>query len=176
MADYYQALLLLGSNIDPEINLPLAVHKLGRYGRVRRISGVWESPAMGNPGAPGFLNAALLLETSLSAGELKEAAIARVEAELGRVRCDDRNAPRTMDIDIILFGHSGLLIGSLSFPDPDLLKRPFVAIPVAEIAPKHIHPETGETFEEISARFNKETWRMRRRPDVLLESEEIAIG
>ena len=82
----HQVLLSLGSNIEPEKNLPAAVRGLERYGRVLRVSGVWQSPPLGNPAQPDYLNAALWLETGLSAEELKEEAIAVVETALGRLR------------------------------------------------------------------------------------------
>ena len=164
-----QALLSLGSNIEPEKNLPEAVWKLCRYGRVRRVSGVWQSSPLGNPDQPDYLNAALWLETPLSAQELKEDAIAEVEAGLGRMRGPDRNAPRTIDIDIMLFNHERIRIGQRCIPDPEVLERPFIAIPLAEIAPDYIHPETGETLAEIAARFDPDSCGMRRRPDLLLK-------
>jgi 2-amino-4-hydroxy-6-hydroxymethyldihydropteridine diphosphokinase len=170
----HQALLSLGSNVEPEKNLPAAVRKLGRYGQVRRVSGVWQSPPLGNPDQPDYLNAALCLETSLSAGELKETAIAGIEAELGRVRGADRNAPRTIDIDIMLFNHERLRIGQRSIPDPEVLERPFVAIPLAEIAPDYIHPVTGETLTEIAARFDPNASGMRRRRDLHLDPSDSA--
>ena len=163
-----QALLSLGSNIEPEKNLPAAVRELSRYGSVRRVSEVWESPPAGAPGQPDYLNAALLLETPLSARELKETALAAVEAGLGRVRGADRFAPRTIDIDIIYFNRDRLRLGRRSIPDPEALERPFVAIPLAEIAPGYIHPETGETLAVIAARFDPKTSGMRRRNDVVL--------
>jgi 2-amino-4-hydroxy-6-hydroxymethyldihydropteridine diphosphokinase len=169
-----QALLSLGSNIEPEKNLPAAVRKLGRYGRVRQVSGVWQSSPLGNPDQPDYLNAALWLETSLSAQELKESAIAEVEDGLGRVRGADRNAPRTIDIDIMLFNHERIRIGQRCIPDPEVLERPFIAIPLAEIAPDYIHPETGETLAEIAARFDPNAAGMRRRPDLLLAPDDSA--
>ncbi len=162
------AFLSLGSNIEPEKNLVAAVRELGRFGRVLRVSGVWESPPLGSPGRPDFLNAALLLETSLSARELKETAIAQIEAALGRVRGADPNAPRTIDIDIMLFDRDRLSFGKRSIPDPEVLERPFVAIPLAEIAPDYVHPVTGETLARIASRFDPRAAGMRRRPDVKL--------
>jgi 2-amino-4-hydroxy-6-hydroxymethyldihydropteridine diphosphokinase len=169
----HQALLSLGSNVEPEKNLPAAVRKLGRYGWVRKVSGVWQSSPLGNPDQPDYLNAALWLETALSARELKETAIAAVEAGLGRVRGTDRNAPRTIDIDIMLFNHERLLIGQRSIPDPEVLERPFVAIPLAEIAPDYVHPETGETLAEIAARFDPNASGMRQRWDLLLNPADL---
>lgn len=167
----HQALLSIGSNIEPERNMPAAVRELARYGRVVRVSAVWQSPAEGTAGQPDFLNAALWLETPLSAAELKETAIAAVEAHLGRVRSPDRNAPRIIDIDIMLFDDDRLTLGRRRIPDPEVCERPFVAIPLAEIAPGYRHPETGETLAEIAARFDPAAAGMRLRKDVDLAGE-----
>jgi len=106
-----QAFLSLGSNIEPERNLPAAVMELSRHGRVRRVSSVWETVPLGFSGQPNFLNAALWLETPLPARELREIVIAGIEAQLGRVRTENRSAPRTIDIDIMLFNRESLRVG-----------------------------------------------------------------
>ncbi len=164
-----EAYLSLGSNIFPEVNLPAAVRELARFGRVARVSSVWESPPEGFADQPRFLNAALLLETHLSAAELKEEAIASIEASLGRTRGANRNAPRTIDIDIMLFNRDCLSLGSRTVPDAEVLERPFVAIPLAEIAPDYRHPVTGETLTVIADRFDPVAAGMTRRDDVVLE-------
>lgn len=163
-----EALLSLGSNIEPEMNLPVAVREISRYGEVLRVSRVWQSHPLGDPDQPDYLNAALLLATPLSARELKETAIAAVEARLGRVRSANRNAPRTIDIDIIFFNRDCLRLGERRIPDPEVLERPFVAIPLAEIAPDFVHPETGEPLATIAGRFDAAAAGMRRRDDVVL--------
>lgn len=163
-----QALLSLGSNIEPAHNLAAAVQEFARYGKVRLVSGVWESPPQGGPGQPNYLNAALWLETKLSARDLKETAVAVIEKKLGRLRGDDRFAPRTIDIDITFFNRDRLQLGKRRIPDPEALERPFVAIPMAEIAPDYVHPETGETLKAIAARFDLTAAGMRRRDDVVL--------
>ena len=144
------AYLSLGSNIEPERNLPLAVAHLARFGRVRAVSSVWESAPAGLTEQPNFLNAAVLLETSLEAQVLREQAIAQVEMALGRIRTENKNAPRTIDIDIMLFNHDVLQVGRRHIPDPEILERPFVAIPLAEIDPDYVHPETGQTLKQIA--------------------------
>jgi 2-amino-4-hydroxy-6-hydroxymethyldihydropteridine diphosphokinase len=167
----HHAYLSLGSNIEPERNLPAAVRELESFGRVLLVSTVWQSPSLGCPGHPDYLNAALLLETTLSAECLKKEGIAAVEALLGRVRSDDRFAPRTIDIDIMLFDSEQLLLGMRSIPDREILERPFVAIPLAEIAPAYIHPLTGESLAQIASRFDPISWRMRIRTDVILKPD-----
>ncbi len=163
-----RAYLSLGSNIAPERNLQAAVRRLADFGRILAVSTVWESRPVGFADQPDYLNAALLLETPLSAQELRERAITAVEAELGRVRTENRNAPRTIDIDIMLFNRDVLRVGSRRIPDPEVLERPFVAIPLAEIAPDYVHPETGETLAAIAARFDPAKAGMRQHPHAVL--------
>ena len=162
------AYLSLGSNIEPEHNLPLAVALLGRYGRVVAASSAWETRPEGFIEQPNFLNAAVLLETGLSPWVLRGQAIATIETTLGRVRTENKNAPRTIDIDIVLFNHDILQLGGRRIPDPEVLERSFVAIPLAEIAPDYVHPLTGQTLAQIAARFDAEAAGMYLRKDVVL--------
>jgi 2-amino-4-hydroxy-6-hydroxymethyldihydropteridine diphosphokinase len=166
-----RAYLSLGSNLEAERHLPAAVALLGRFGRVRAVSTVWESPPLGFSDQPNFLNAVVLLETDLSAQALRDEAIAWVEAELGRVRTPNKNAPRTIDIDIMLFNDDILQVNRRRIPDPELLQRPFVAVPLAEIAPDYVHPETGQTMQDVARRFELQDASMRARPDVVLYSQ-----
>jgi len=162
------AYLSLGSNIEPERNLAAAVGRLGHWGCIQAVSTVWESAPLGFADQPNFLNAALLLETGLSAQGLRQEAISSIETALGRVRTANKNAPRTIDIDIMLFNHDVLQVGQRRIPSPEVLERPFVAIPLAEIAPDYVHPEIGQTLRQIAGRFDPATAGMRRRDDVHL--------
>ena len=162
------AYMSLGSNIDPEHNLPKAVVQLTRFGRVKAASSVWQTAAVGFTEQPDFLNAAVLLETELSANLLRRQAIPQIENSLGRVRTENKNGPRTIDIDIMLFNHDVFSIGNRRIPDPELLERCFVAIPMAEIEPDYVHPEENVTLAEIARRFNPATEAIKRRDDVEL--------
>lgn len=164
-----RAYLTLGSNIAPAENLAAAVRHLATFGTIREISRVWETIPVGFVDQPNFLNTALLLETPLSARDLRLHAITEIEQALHRVRdpCN-RNAPRTIDIDIALFNRDVLTIEHRQIPDPDLLERPFLAIPLAELDPDYVHPQTGLTLARIAARFETGTAAMRLRDDILL--------
>jgi 2-amino-4-hydroxy-6-hydroxymethyldihydropteridine diphosphokinase len=162
------AYLSLGSNIEPERNLPAAVARLTRYGGVKAVSSVWESPPVGLSDQPNFLNAVVLLETELSAPALREEAIAAIESALGRVRTENKNAPRTIDIDIMLFNRDVIQMKRRHIPDPEVMERPFVAIPLAEISPDYIHPETGQSLRDIAGQFDATSAGMHRRGDVVI--------
>ncbi len=149
----------LGSNIDAATNLPKAVQQLKEYGRVIAVSRVWETKPIDCPGHQEFfLNAAVLLETPLSADAVRLEAITAIETGLGRVRDPaNRNAPRTIDIDVALFNDEILQIEHRPVPDPAILKMAYLAIPLAELDPNYRHPETGQTLAEIAAGFDAES-------------------
>ena len=149
MNDIHQAYLSLGSNIRPEINLVLAIERLQRYGKVEKVSSAWESESVGAPG-PHYLNACVLFITGLEQADLKEQALLPIERELGRQRSADRFAPRTIDIDIVLF--DGLSC------DNKYWEQAFVVIPLAEIHPTCSNPLTHETVTETAARLRRSTW------------------
>lgn len=163
------AYLALGSNIRPEANLPAAVNLLAERGRVTAVSNVWESAAVGDPDQANFLNAAVLLNTPLSAEELKRTVLAEVERALGRVRDEtNKNAPRTIDVDLVLFNREVRCLGTGRLPDPDILRRPFLAVPLAEIDPGYVHPADGRTLEEIARSVREQSPVLIARPDVRL--------
>ena len=150
-ATKHRAYLALGSNISPETNLPAAVERLADYGSVISVSTVWESRPVGDTDQANFLNAAVLLQTPLSAEELKRVAIAAIEQRLGRVRDpQNKNAARTIDIDIALFNQDVLSVGENRIPDPEILTRPFLAVPLAELDPEYVHPTDGRTLRTIA--------------------------
>jgi len=149
MAEYHRVFVALGSNIDPERHLNGAVRLLAERCKILAISPVYQTRPVGTVDQPDFYNAAALIETNLSAAALKTQVLADIEQTLHRVRTSDKNAPRTIDLDIALFGSEILELGHRHIPDPDLLTYPHVAVPVADLAPQFVHPETGQTLQEI---------------------------
>jgi 2-amino-4-hydroxy-6-hydroxymethyldihydropteridine diphosphokinase len=143
MAAEHQVCLLLGSNIQPEFNLPLAVDTLRRQLSILRISRVWESPPVGTSGA-NFLNAALLARTPLEQPNLKSEILTPLEARMGRVRSADKNAPRPIDLDILLFDGQILDLTIWHFAHR--------AVPVAEIQPDLLS-DLGEALKDVAEKF-----------------------
>ena len=172
--------LLLGSNIEKETNLPGAIAILHTMCQVVSLSSVYETIPMGLKEQPNFFNMAALIETDLNPGQIKQQIIKPIEIELRRKRGADKNAPRTIDIDIILYNEEILdytpddgVIHHI--PDPDLLRFAHVAVPAAEIAPNKCHPETGQTLALIAAQLLAETGKdqgtiLWKREDILLDS------
>jgi 2-amino-4-hydroxy-6-hydroxymethyldihydropteridine diphosphokinase len=140
----HRVYLCLGSNIDPEENMRRAVALLREHTRVITLSRCWESEAIGSSG-PNFLNMAAYIETPLDAAALKEQVLSRIEHQLGRVRTADKNAPRTIDLDITLFD------GQVW--DPHLWERAYLALTIAELLPEFCHPESGETLPQFATRL-----------------------
>lgn len=162
------AYLSLGSSLDKERNLPAGVRLLAQHGRVLAVSAAYETDPVGNPDDPTFLNAAVIMKTSLDPQALKETVLRVVEDQLGRQRTADPNAPRTFDADISLFNDQILDVGRRRIPDPEILLYAHITVPLAEIAPHYRHPETGETLAEIARRLSTVN-RLFRRDDVILQ-------
>lgn len=167
------ALLSLGSNIEPVANLKAAVDRLAASSNLLAVSSVWETKPLGLTDQPNFLNAAAMVETRFSAREFKLDVIRRIERELGRVRAANKFGPRPIDIDIMLFNQDVFELDGQHIPDAEVMDRPFVAIPLAEIAPNFRHPETGQTLREIAQRFRLSGGEMQLRADVALAAVRV---
>ena len=144
-------LISIGSNIEPERNLVAAVEILDAESDLRRVSRVFATRPVGDKPMPAFLNAAVELRTRSGPRELRRSVLRRIEHRLGRVRGEDRNAPRTIDLDIAVFGDLVLEEVDLTLPDPEILTRAHVAVPLADVAPEMRHPVDGRRLGEIGA-------------------------
>ena len=147
-----RAYIGLGSNLgDREANIRRAIDLLGEHPGVKiaAASSLVESePAGGLPQGP-YLNAAAALETTLEPRELL-AACQDIERELGRER-GERWAPRTIDLDILLYDERVIDEPDLKVPHPLMTSRRFVLEPLAEIGPDAVHPVLEKTVKEILA-------------------------
>lgn len=148
----HRAYLSLGSNIDPEQNMRKALRLLHRQAHLLAISTCWETEAVGRGSTPdtrypNFLNLAACIATPLEPEALKTELTRPIENALGRVRTADKYAPRTIDLDLIVFDDQIL--------EPDLWKRPFLALTLAELLPYLTNAQTGETLSEAASRLSK---------------------
>jgi 2-amino-4-hydroxy-6-hydroxymethyldihydropteridine diphosphokinase len=134
------AYILAGSNLgDRQIYIEEALNALGKLGAALiRRSGYFETEPVGNPDQPWFLNLAAEISTQLTPIDLLHGC-QKIEHSLGRVR-SFQNAPRTLDLDILLFGSVVLSEPGLIIPHPRMAERRFVLVPLAQIAPDYIHP------------------------------------
>lgn len=157
MAAEHSVIILLGSNIDRERNIPEALRRLAAHPGLdlKASSRVYTTEPVGGTGPqPVFANAAVLVKTPLPPGALRQV-LRTIEAEMGRVRTADKFAPRPIDLDIVLYDNFVGDVEGSPIPDPDLLRHPHVAVPCAEIAPHRLHPVTGQTLAEICAGLDR---------------------
>ena len=143
-----EAYIGLGSNLgDSAANMRRAVEMMGGFAvRVRR-SGLYRTAPVGFRDQPAFYNAVCRIETGLTPFELM-AALLRVETAVGRRRTF-RNAPRMLDLDILLYGRRVMWSPPVVLPHPRMGERVFALLPLADIAPQVRHPVTGATVLEM---------------------------
>lgn len=139
----------IGSNVEPEAHVHFALQELEQRFGVLRVSPVYRNAAVGFEG-DDFLNLVVGLDTELPVPRLM-ALLHRLERSCGRHRGEERWGPRTLDLDLLIYGEEVRELPPL--PRPDVLKRAFVLKPLAEIAPDRRHPHNGKTFAELWARF-----------------------
>lgn len=127
----------IGSNIDPEVHIPKAIRMLHNFAEIEDlcVSSFYVSEAVGPSNQPRYRNGAARLITSLEPDTLRRDILRRIEHDCGRVRKADRYAPRTLDLDIVLFGDRIIATDVMTIPDPAIWEHIFVTIPLLEIAP-----------------------------------------
>ncbi len=154
----------LGSNIDRERNLRGGLADLRTAYGALELSPVYESAAVGFTGEP-FLNLVAAFDTDQSI-EAVDAELSRIEERHGRVRGDERFAPRTLDIDLLLFGDCVLQQPGLTVPRDEILEYAFVLKPLADLAGAQRHPVSGLTFAELWGAFNDSAQSLTRVADI----------
>jgi 2-amino-4-hydroxy-6-hydroxymethyldihydropteridine diphosphokinase len=137
----------LGSNLgDREAMIRLALDDLARLSETTlvRASSLYDTEPVGETEQPNYLNAVVQLDTELTARQLLWN-LMLIEKRLGRVRTQ-KWGPRTMDLDLLLYGTQVIEEPDLRVPHAELTRRSFVLVPLVELDPMLIHPVTGETL------------------------------
>lgn len=165
----------LGSNCGDRLaNLRAGAQRLHAAITITQVSSVYETEPVGYAEQPWFLNAVLEGYTELGPDTLLQFALG-IEKALGRERSFP-NAPRTLDIDILLYGELKIASPTLTVPHPRLTERGFTLCPLTEIAPHLEHPVTGDSMENILAtavgleetrHFADQNWYAEAAPEVL---------
>jgi 2-amino-4-hydroxy-6-hydroxymethyldihydropteridine diphosphokinase len=141
-----------GSNLEPETHLAKACAEIRHSWADARFSKAYRNVAVGFDG-PDFIN----LVVGFSTAQPLEAVIARlhaIETQCGRPRYAPKWASRTMDLDVLLYGERVEKTSEYTLPRPDLLKRPYMLGPMAEIAPDVLHPTAGKTIGQLWRDFD----------------------
>ena len=142
----------IGSNVEPERHIVMAVQALrGRFGAIT-LSPLYRNRAVGFEG-DDFLNGVIGLDTDLDVPALK-AALDEVELACGRERGAARFAPRTLDLDLLVYGDT--VDAAAKLPRGDVLRYAFVLKPLADIAAAERHPVSGKTYAELWGAFDGE--------------------
>ncbi|MFP2427337.1 2-amino-4-hydroxy-6-hydroxymethyldihydropteridine diphosphokinase [Enterobacter ludwigii] len=137
------AYIAIGSNLaSPLEQVNAAVQALGEIpqSRIVAVSSFYRTPPLGPQDQPDYLNAAVVLDTALNADTLLDNT-QRIELQQGRVRKAERWGPRTLDLDIMLFGHEVINTPRLTVPHYDMKNRGFMLWPLFDVAPDLIFPD-----------------------------------
>jgi 2-amino-4-hydroxy-6-hydroxymethyldihydropteridine diphosphokinase len=143
----------VGSNVDPGANIRRGIRLLRRAFGDLIVSPVYESPAVGFAG-DNFYNLVVSFDTALDPKALIQA-LHTIEFYCGRERDALRFSPRTLDLDLLLYGDWVLHEEKLELPRRDILEYAFVLRPLADIAGDLLHPVTGQRIEDLWQRFEK---------------------
>jgi GTP cyclohydrolase I len=149
--EYVETIISVGSSIEKERHLPEAIRLLRRHRRIEvtNVSRFFESASVGGPpGAPDFFNAAVVARTDLPPSELRDE-LRHIEDVLGRKRTDDKNAPRTIDLDIAYYGGLVAKFDDWEIPDPGTATTAHVVIPIADVAPDWVDPRSRKTAYDL---------------------------
>ena len=148
------AYIALGANLPssagaPHQTLDAAIDRLAELGELLARSSYYSTDPVGYADQPKFLNAAVALQTPLDPQSLLDRLLA-LERSFGRDRSHGiPNGPRTLDLDLLLYGDRIISTRTLQLPHPRMAQRVFVLLPMAEIAPDLIHPESRKSMSQL---------------------------
>lgn len=145
----------IGSNIDPEQNIPAGIEQLSAEVEVLRLSPCYRSPAVGFDG-PEFINLVAEVETALSVAELNQS-LKQIETSFGREADAIKYSSRALDIDILLYGDLSGKHGGIELPRPDVREFAFVLRPLLDLIPEGICPQSGLRFDASLSRVHGQT-------------------
>jgi dihydroneopterin aldolase/2-amino-4-hydroxy-6-hydroxymethyldihydropteridine diphosphokinase len=148
-----RAFIGIGSNIEPAENVRAATRGLARQTRLVAISTVYLTEAVGRTEQPPYYNCVVEIETEAPPADIKFGLLRGIENKLGRQRTADKYAPRTIDLDLIVYGDLTLDAEGIKLPDPEILERPFLAIPLSELAPDLVLAGYGLRIGEVAAKL-----------------------
>jgi 2-amino-4-hydroxy-6-hydroxymethyldihydropteridine diphosphokinase len=149
------AYIAVGSNIRPAEHVPAALALLLEAVDVAGVSAFYRVRPLDRPRQPDYRNGAIRVETDCDPATLHNEVLRNIEAEIGRQRVEDPHAARSIDLDLVLYGDAAYREGGLVLPDPDILKRNFLAVPLAELAPDAVVEADGRSLREIATELGQ---------------------
>ena len=150
-----RAFIAFGSNIDAERNVERAVRLLAARSKLQALSTFYRTAPIGGANGAAFVNGMAEIVTDLPPMELKQRVLRTIERELGRVRVADKNAARTIDLDLVSYDDVVVASPELALPDPEIAERPFLAAPLFELAPDLRLAGSGVPVRELAARLGR---------------------
>ena len=147
----------VGSNIEPERNITDALARLSKHVDITGISSFYKTTPFLRKNQDDYLNGVWQINTSISPEELKFGVLRTIEKELHRNRESHKYASRTIDLDLLLFGDFVIHERNLTIPDPDILKRSFIAFPLSELNPDLVMPDTKQPLVDVLSVLSKKS-------------------
>lgn len=130
----------IGSNIDPMVNVKRALQMINEQVQLEAISDCYETKPVGMKNQQKFINAVAKADTILGPKQIKYEVLRDIEQRLGRVRSADKYADRTIDLDLLLYNQLEVSEPDLKLPDPDIVVREFIFVPLYQLAPRLVLP------------------------------------
>ena len=139
-----------GSNVDAESAITSALDQLADRCPIEALSTLYRSAALERGEQDDFVNGVCRVRSEFGVHALKFDILRQIETRLGRIRTKDKHAPRCIDLDIIV--HGDLVMGEdgLRLPDPEIRTRSFLAVPLLELAPDYVFPDSGESLASMA--------------------------
>ena len=151
-----KAFIGVGSNINPEINIDKALDLLKKSVEVTGISLFYRTKPLLDKKINDFLNGVWQVKTDLSPFEIKFNVLKKIEKKLQRKKNKDKYSSRVIDLDLLLYGDIVLNDEKIVIPDPDIYTRSFIYMPLYELDPDLILPDTGKHIVDLVKNFDKE--------------------
>jgi 2-amino-4-hydroxy-6-hydroxymethyldihydropteridine diphosphokinase len=150
-ADCFEAFVGVGSNVDPEKNILSALSGIQSVLEVIAASRFYRNPAFSpdRRDLPSFVNGVLKIRTNRTPRDLKHGVLRNIEGRLDRRRTGDRFSPRTLDLDLLVYGNLEVDSEGLTLPDPDISVHSFWAVPLAELLPEFCPPKSPLPLKEL---------------------------
>lgn len=153
-AETHQAYIGVGSNISPRAHIERAFYELGQKVRIVASSLFYSTAPLDGRNQNEYLNGVWKAMTGADARTLKFEILRPVEDMLGRVRRADKFSSRSLDLDLLLFDNAVIREPDLQVPDPDIYVRSFIVLPLLELDPDLVLPDTRRSLRDVAAAMN----------------------